>query len=172
MAAPEQDKSSFPAFNIMAIIALVTGAVLLQQTGFIPKRPTTTERVTHRFRTVQDVDARLWQDPFAAVAVHREEQRKDKQDDRPHPAQHSRTDVLAYFNASGAQRLLILPVMTPGGPWSDEAEQRRRTRYAVVASLAASGFTADDPSHIGYLDLTEWAKQGLPDVLPYEWFTH
>jgi hypothetical protein len=49
MAAPEQDKGSFPTFNVLAIVALITGAVLIQQSGFVPKRPITTERVTHRF---------------------------------------------------------------------------------------------------------------------------
>ena len=173
MAAPDQDKGSFPTFNIVAIIALITGAVLFQQTGFIPKRPTTTDRVTNRFRTPQDVDARLWQDPFAAVATHREQQSKENSRERRlHPAHHSRQDVFAYLDVSQAQQLMILPVMTLGGPWPDEAEQRRRTRYAVVASLAASGFAAEDSSRVGYLDLSECADQGLPDVLPYEWFAH
>ena len=139
MAAPEQDKGSFPTFNVLAIVALITGAVLIQQSGFVPKRPITTERVTHRFRTPQDIDARLWQDPFAAVAAHREQQLKDARDKRFHPAQHSREDVFGYLDTSQARRLLILPVMTLGGPWPDEAEQRRRTRYAVSPAWRPAG---------------------------------
>src|SRR4029453_13931575 len=93
---PDHEKGSFPNFNLLAIIALVAGALLIQQTGFIPRQPTTTERVTNRFRTPQDVDARLWQDPFAAVSAHREEQAKDAREKRVHPAEHSRKDVFAY----------------------------------------------------------------------------
>src|SRR5262249_55252396 len=37
-----------------------------------------------------------------------------------------------------------------GAPYSEDQETRRRTRYAVLAGLAAEGFIPQDPKHIGF----------------------
>jgi hypothetical protein len=41
-------------------------------------------------------------------------------------------------------------VSVSGAPYSEDQENRRRTRYAVLAGLAAEGFIPDDPEHIGF----------------------
>jgi hypothetical protein len=45
---------------------------------------------------------------------------------------------------------LALVVSVSGAPYSEDQENRRRTRYAVLAGLAAEGFIPDDPEHIGF----------------------
>lgn len=45
-------------------------------------------------------------------------------------------------------RLLVLPVMVPGGPTLDDAETRRRMQYALHAALATSGFRLAYPQRM------------------------
>lgn len=45
---------------------------------------------------------------------------------------------------------LVLGVTASGAPFSEDAEQRRRTRYAVLAGLERAGFVPRDARRIGY----------------------
>src|SRR5262249_4842052 len=68
---------------------------------------------------------------------------------------------------------IIMPVMVFGGPYVEDAESRRRTRYAVVAALTASEFEPEDAQHIGYFQPRRDERQPrLPDFIPYEIFTN
>jgi hypothetical protein len=74
---------------------------------------------------------------------------------------------------------LILGAMMFGGPYVEDAESRRRTRYAVVSGLMVSGYTPDDAEHIGYFApagagasvMPGGAQRRLPEIVPYEWFS-
>lgn len=79
--------------------------------------------------------------------------------------------------------LHVIAVMVPGGPYAEDAERRLRDRYAVISGLANSGYVAEDPEHIGYIELTEKCKVAIkendtdstqfcdwPAFIPYEWF--
>ena len=87
----------------------------------------------------QRIDARPWQDPFAAI-----EKSFDKTD-KLNPDQ----QCLKTLTSSNAQEspltekeheTLVIGVMVPGSAYSEDAEHRRRTRFAVFAGLARSGF--------------------------------
>jgi hypothetical protein len=54
-------------------------------------------------------------------------------------------------------RLIILPVMVPGGPNVEDAEHRQRSRYAVLSGLAVSGYVPADESHLGFF-VVEWPE--------------
>jgi hypothetical protein len=65
-----------------------------------------------------------------------------------------------------------MPVMVPGGPYGEDAEMRRRTRYAVVTALSRLGLQAVDAEHVGYFRVPATKQfESLPDTVPYERFT-
>jgi hypothetical protein len=61
---------------------------------------------------------------------------------------------------------LVLTATIFGGPYAEDAEERRRTRYALLAALMANGYEPVNNRGIGYVEF----KPGLdlPDVLPFE----
>ena len=60
----------------LTVLVLAAGALVLRETALEAMRPAANEaRVEQRF-TEQDIDARLWQDPFGAVARAREDLEK------------------------------------------------------------------------------------------------
>jgi hypothetical protein len=63
----------FPIGGIATALLLVASAVLVNQFPYFASRPPGSDPVKRELAAVQDVDARLWQDPFAAVTQHREE---------------------------------------------------------------------------------------------------
>ena len=54
-----------------ALLLAVFGAVLLNQPELNVSRPKQPERLDYEFTGLQDVNARLWQDPFLAVDQYR-----------------------------------------------------------------------------------------------------
>ena len=48
------------------------------------------------------------------------------------------------------EETLVLGVTVPGAPFKENAERRRRARYAVLAGLERSGFVPKDVRHIDY----------------------
>jgi hypothetical protein len=152
-------------------------------------RPPTVEKYQAERRSVQDVDARLWQDPFVAVAerLTRFQDLKPEicaQGQKPELKDQLRKDQFEDHCESplkkftGAQDLQVLVASVSGASYSENQEFRRRTRYAVLAGLNAEGFAPVEPQHIGFY----WpgAKGGdepaaggnlrLPKVVPFEWF--
>ena len=67
-----------------------------------------------------------------------------------------------------------------GAPYSDDAEQRRRARYAVLAGLERAGFVPRDSRHIGNFLWTQANEAPLREpkakiapqqvIVPYERF--
>jgi len=72
---------------------------------------------------IKQADARLWQDPFAAVQ--KDKRRKDKQPTTIRPS-----DLYARECATPAN-CTILGVMLDAGPYVGAEESRRRIRYAA-----------------------------------------
>jgi hypothetical protein len=119
------------------------------------------------------MNARLWQDPFGAVARAREEAQKRN------PAQAAAADkrrtpasVLDALDSREQRKVEVLAVMLQGGPYSEDVESRRRVRYAVLAGLNASRLAPVDAEHLGYVFLSDDKKPDstLPETVPYEWF--
>src|SRR5262249_7268744 len=71
------------------------------------------------------------------------------------------------------ESVVVLGVMVLGGPDIENAEHRRRTRYAVLSGLSQEHFVPDNPEYIGYVQLPSAAPlretQLLPGgVMPFE----
>jgi hypothetical protein len=162
-------------------------------------RPPTAETFLHERPSLQDVDSRLWQDPFAAVADKLAStsefkpencaNSEEKNDAKPEAKKDdgNKNDVkkedIKQHCASPLKDLNSPPVVliasTSGAPYSEDHEYRRRLRYAILAGLSREGFVPRDPQHLGFF----WPRQAispaaaspgetplrLPEVVPLEW---
>jgi hypothetical protein len=163
--------------GLLAVLLLVAGAVWIN----LPLDGQRPPQAPAGFRLsgVQDVDARLWQDPFAAVARARERERallggsnatkvrKAGTKDLHHANMLAR-QVLANAQQSIDKRVAVLGVMVFGEQFVGAEEYRRRTRYAVLSGLMSLDYSPFDPEHVGYVDAG--LGRGYPESIPYEWF--
>jgi hypothetical protein len=116
-------------------------------------RPPAIKQSLYERTGAQDIDARLWQDPFATVA-----DTLTKSPDLTKvckgPKDNSyRIHCLSPLDdqAAVASSLpSVLVVSVSGAPYSEDHEFRLRIRYAVLAGLNAEGFVPDDSRHIGF----------------------
>jgi hypothetical protein len=113
----------------------------------------------------QDVYARLWQDPFAAVAntLKKPDLSKPK-----HQCRHA--DPHCKIPLPDAGQYMVIGVTMTGAPYFEDGESRQRTRYAVLSGLHARGFVPADEGHIGYFMPQTDENTPLPNVVPFERF--
>jgi hypothetical protein len=95
---------------------------------------------------VQDIEARLWEDPLAAVA-------RIRASDPAHDS--SERHKSTYLQSALAEQksltnVLALGVFVSGAPYAEDIEARRRARYAVLAGLHRAGFVPQNAEHVGY----------------------
>ncbi|MBT2327091.1 hypothetical protein J7E62_32955 [Variovorax paradoxus] len=188
---------SFSGNSIIAVVLLTIGALFVRELPLETTRLPVNEARLAQHQSLQDIDARLWQDPFSAVAKARADARKkqpDKADDEER-RRRSHQELLgdikkrmdarsvqdlqrrAAANSFGAieqrpQRVEILAIMLPGGPYSENVESRRRARYAVLAGLNASRLAPADTEHLGYFfpHSGSDAASSPTEPVPFEWF--
>lgn len=124
-------------------------------------RPATADRSIRERIGEQHVDARLWQDPFAAVAETLAKSPELKPENCKHTDgqyDHVKLYCRPPSEASSSKGALALIVSVSAAPYSEDQEARRRLRYAVLAGLAAEGFFPEDPQHIGFY----WPSPAAP----------
>ena len=153
----DDSKQSLPNIGgngfIWILVAAATTYFVAHQIPLEGSRPATAGRSISEHVGEQHVDARLWQDPFAAVAdaLTKSPELKPENCD-PHNSRYK--DIEMYCRppseAPGAAPDLTLLVSVSGTPYSEDQEARRRKRYAVLAGLDAEGFVPEDPQHIGF----------------------
>jgi hypothetical protein len=116
-------------------------------------RPASTERSVSERVGEQHVDARLWQDPFAAVADVLAKSTELKPENC-YRRDSGYKDIETYCRPpwEGPSGLpdLVLVASVSGTPYAEDQEARRRRRYAVLAALDAEGFVPADAQHIGF----------------------
>lgn len=182
-----QDRNKSLLINPLPIIMviLLAAGVLVKNIPLESARPIDIERVKFVPIGQQNVEARLWQDPFAAVEKHEErfaQTASEKQTASNGQASPLTPEVLR----SGIEALrqvgsevTILAVSVFGGSFAEAAENRRRSRFAVVSALGFHGYSPENPDAIGYFridqrktesegaDIDEQVKQ---ITIPFEWF--
>ena len=125
------------------MVVLLAAGVLIKQVPLQSARPNDPERVKFVPAAQQDVEARLWQDPFAAV---------EKQEGRSGPKTHTpealRDLIQKKSTADGQVKIIAVSVF--GGSYSEAAESRRRTRFAILSALGFHGYRPANPDAIGY----------------------
>jgi hypothetical protein len=131
-------ESKFNVNTLLAVFTLVAGIMVVSQ-KLSSDRPSGSPSDTFAHVGDQKSASRLWEDPLAAW-----EKVKDRQLQRAEQGLESLVASLASTN-----RPLLLPVMVPGGGYSEDREGRIRSRVAVVSALAAGGYAPSDAEHVG-----------------------
>lgn len=164
--------------NLLPVILvfLTASGILVNTLPLESTRPADSERIRMSHAGRQDVEARLWQDPFTVMQRAKgdtpEARCEDaKKDDEHHPV--TLANSIERRNRNSA--VTVLPVLVPGGPYFEDGESRRRARYAVVTALLNSGWEPSDEDKLGYIWTFESCIDGpwqrwAPEILPWEWF--
>ena len=152
LGATVAGKSSGPnLFGNWPIVAaiLVIGTYFIHSNNlpFQGSRPAASSEARYGLSDAQDVDARLWQDPFDAIWKDVDRRAKDK---LPPPCKGDAVECSGLAN----EKSVILGVLLPGSPYPEQEELRRQIRYAVLSSLNAGtsndNYDPRDEQHIGY----------------------
>jgi len=161
---------------IVMVVLLATG-VLVKTVPLKSARPTEPERAKSATMARQDVEARLWQDPFPAVDKARQTasdtlafgdraQALDVQMDK----EFKRIEGLGAEIKDRRERkhdVTLLAVSVFGGSYAQDSENRRRTRFAAISALGFHRYLPESPEAIGYFRPDPDDRQL---TVPYEWF--
>jgi hypothetical protein len=163
MAEDKQSGGGFSGTNwvLLAVAAVSAAYIGLKKPPLDVLRPAAPDRAIQDDRGFQDVAARLWQDPLAAVAQSAQDEEKDSAN-AANQSLHSITKFREEVKISEKDKghaPLILGVGLPGAPYAEEAESRRRSRYAVLAALNTAGYVPADEEHVGYVRVDDIAQK-------------
>jgi len=165
-----------PTLWALLLVSLV-GALVVNHHPFQDARPTDQNALAFRPAPPddQDVEARQWEDPFTAIAAARHARANGQPSPAAAPARGPAHDLGRLRNGVHEHfrdPLLVLGTMVPGAPYTDDIENRRRTRYAVLAGLSSAGYVPDDNQHIGYVSLAPPGVEtsSAHEIAAYEWF--
>lgn len=154
-----------PISGAAVVIALIFGSLFVQQLAFKGSRPKVPGHGVSMSAGLEDVQARLWEDPFAAVRRHR----TDSKD-----ARHKIESLAEQIVRKKTEEVTVLGVMVFGGPYAKDTERRIRSRHATLSALGALDYVPDNAEHVGYIktdrDEDNATEEGLPEIVPYEWF--
>ena len=161
--------------GLVVAALLAIGALVINKAPLETSRPALTEPHIERIEAAQDVEARLWQDPFGAVDKAREQTLKQdggQKADQSHIKSRFAEELRKQIKLGGKGGAVVLAVMVSGGPYAEQVEGRRRTRYAVLAGLKARGFVPADSEHLGYFFLHDenTDRHDSSPVVPFESF--
>jgi hypothetical protein len=167
MADDRQSGSGLGGSSVVALVAAAASAIYLgwQKPPLTSSRPTDPETRIEEFRSSQDIEARLWQDPLAAVSRDLAEQHKDPS--KPDDIHSIKVFANSLDKSNPDGGTLIIGVTLPGAPYPEESESRRRLRYAVLAALHVANYAPTDEKHLGYF-LTapqKPSKKAPPEVM-------
>jgi hypothetical protein len=145
----------------MLALLLVAVGLIAPRLSLQSPRPAEGDRL--KPAAAPSVPSRLWEDPIAAVELGRDASGSTDETNRDAATSASlsiiQSEIAAALvedaknaknNPPDSERLLILPVMLAATPFRDDAEERRRVRYAVVSGLLARGFVPRDAEHIKF----------------------
>jgi hypothetical protein len=159
-------------------IALVAASTffLARELPLEGSRPPVTQQLIAEPAAVQDIDARLWQDPFAAVNDTLTKS-SDLKANACNPTPFKDVPPAEAQNHCDPPKIeldtRVLVMSVAAAPYSDNDEFRRRTRYAVLAGLSAEGYVPTDEEHIGFYWPKAPKKAGdipVPKYIPFEQF--
>jgi hypothetical protein len=191
MGPQPKEGGNFPVSGIAAVLLVVLG-VVVQQLPLEITRPMPSHVLRDDYPALQRMPARLWEDPFAAVAAdsdphsrgastapetrsHEPEPRSVETDARARVPElrlretsvdELKNELRKYGPKSPCAS--VMPVMVFGGPYGEYSEVRRRTRHAVISGLLRSSYAPQDEDHIGYVRLAGEASSRL--LVPFEWY--
>ncbi|MFG6487915.1 hypothetical protein ACG04R_14620 [Roseateles sp. BYS78W] len=167
MADAKGGLGGFPWASAAVLVAFVASTQLVPH-AFEPLRPPEKPRALVPLDPELEVNARLWEDPFAALRRY-ESERADRCErfrkqaskevdvdclDRVAEARDPR-NMLAKLDRDHDQRLddtLIVLGLLPGADFVGAEEARRRVRYAALAGLLAMDYVPDNAERLSLLE--------------------
>lgn len=189
---------SLPSAGAIAIVLSLIGYFLIGPDAFVDERPNTKEVLGNDKGYAQDVDAKLWQDPFSAIKKDLEKSssktasfallKKDASSFEINIKDESGSENIADHTVDQLYKhwkglpgndnpgITIIAAMVSGSNYAEIQEMRIRRRYALLSALSTLRFKPEDPEHIGYfkpsspLDVSNLTTSELPDAIPFEWF--
>lgn len=186
------DKTSVVSIPILLLISALAGSLFVGPSPLITSRPEGTKRNMSGTLGTQDVEARLWQDPFealelAGVTAPRRQDVDVVVSENPRltlkgtvslPDDHDIKQLTRQIDVrykgwnpevTGYQTKILLSkqvqvilAMVSGGPYADDIESRIRSRVALMAALGTAGYRAEDEDQIGYVT-ANWPLQLVRD---------
>ncbi|MBT9494548.1 MAG: hypothetical protein IV107_19850 [Paucibacter sp.] len=159
----ESKGGGIPWTSVAVLLAFV-GSTQLVPHAFEQLRPAEKERAQSSLSAEMEVDARLWEDPFAALRRYELErvercERVGKTSDRAACRNWEgsrRPEVLRdRLDRDGDKDIsesVVVLALVPGNPFVGAEEGRRRTRYAILAGLQAQGYVPDNAERLGLLE--------------------
>jgi hypothetical protein len=180
MAENEERSASIPWLPLITLVAVSSGVLLFFQQLTSSRPGGGDPRLTDNTFEGQSIDARLWQDPLGVTAEDREKRGsaeghsvadfRELMARKCFPALpigplarraiYPLEEKLRFVEQS--DRILVLAVMIPGGPYVEDVERRLRSRRAVVEGLGTAGYDPEKDHEIGYF-LVPWLPL-QPDV--------
>ena len=144
------------AVPITAVLALLASIAISNLSPFHDDRPPGAP-LKQSYEAAQDINARLWEDPFEAV---------DKKDDTHNP------DWIYKGNPINPDedQVTVIAITLPGSPYQEAAESRMRYRYAVLSALANQMYNPVDEQHIGYFQASI-PVSGSSTKIAFEWLS-
>src|SRR5262249_25972408 len=102
----------------------------------------------------QTVESRLWEDPFKTLA----------RSSHNSPTDPYKLSELIQARADKREDVLILSVMIPGGFYSEDQENRIRSRFAIASALGELSYVPEDAEHIGAVTLPWPTIEGIKEL--------
>lgn len=182
MADSKGGFASFPWASAAVLVAFVASTQLAPH-AFDALRPAEKARVQSPLDPELEVNARLWEDPFAALRRYEGERSERCERLRKESSREIDIDcrdgvadarnprhMLAKLDRDHDQRLddtLIVLALLPGADFVGAEEARRRLRYATLAGLLAQGYVPDNAERLSLLefDLLE-SESPVAGVVP------
>jgi hypothetical protein len=163
----EHKTFTLPAAGLLGLTVVIATVFVRGDAPYFATRPPQYADVFYEAAAAQRVDARLWQDPFAAVdAFERKESQalafdaklrnvsglSDARFGVSMGSLRAREQVLLDRSPTPDKSALrVMAIMIGGGSGVGSEEQRRRERYAAVSALGAADYRPTDDEHIGYV---------------------
>ncbi len=148
-SASSKSSSLLSSNSIMTIVTVV-GALVLVSHKLSSERPATPLSEGTQPLGRQNIESRLWEDPFAAWD-------KLTEDEKTKRTSEGLTSLVETITATIANAdsptCLIVAVMVSGQPYAEDKESRIRARYAVGAALGTGGYKPVVSDHIGLVAL-------------------
>ncbi|RTL45464.1 MAG: hypothetical protein EKK53_06010 [Burkholderiales bacterium] len=169
---------SFPWASAAVLVAFVASTQLVPH-AFEPLRPAEKARAQAPLDPDLDVNARLWEDPFAALRRYEIERAERCERVRKQTSQTLDIDcrdrvadvrdpqrMLAKLDRDHDQRLddtLIILGLMPGADFVGAEEARRRLRYATLAGLLAQDYVPDNAERLSLLEFSLLEPASAPE---------
>jgi hypothetical protein len=197
MAESSEQQAPWKLWPLVAVFLVISGYIQLIP-KLESTRPMGEKAGPEKAGPVHAVRARLWEDPLAAVRAGVAALPQEKPPDNapwlrllggalkwPERSNQSEVDRDRQSIENSLQgsldglksskklgcdtRIVVFLAMIDGGPYPEDLEVRRRTRYAVLSALDAEGFDPHDADHLGYFALRQ-GRAEEPMYVPFEWY--